>query len=76
MPEIYPPFTERYCFTGPNVAISCSVEWDSENEEYHAKSDNGFHGWSSHNEEQAALMCFLAWMTGIGGAFIKETAAV
>lgn len=61
--EIYPPFTTDFRFTGPTVAISCDVDYDSVEGEYHARGSNGlFHG-TSDTAEGAALNCFMAWMT-------------
>lgn len=71
MNEIYPPFTKYYGFTGPNVAISCNVDYDKENHEYVAKSSNGFHG-TGDSAEAAALNCFMAWMTPNRGWFRRD----
>lgn len=73
MNEVYPPFTEYWGFTGPNVAISCEVDYDREHEEYRATTSAGFHG-AGQTQEEAALACFSAWMTGKRGWFepLKE----
>lgn len=68
MAEVHGPFTPYYAFTGPNVAISCEVEWDEVEEQYHAKSSNGFHG-TGESRDAAALACFQAWLTRHKGWF-------
>lgn len=67
--EIHPPFTERWVLTGPDVAISCDVEWNAEEECFHARSSAGFHA-TGASEVDAALGCFTAWMTSRHAWFV------
>lgn len=68
---IYPPFTERYVFTGPDTAISCSVDYDREQECYIATSGEGFYG-AADSPDGAALACFTAWMTNTRGWYVPR----
>jgi hypothetical protein len=61
-----PPFTDNYRFTGPDVAISCKVEYDREQERYIARGGD-WTGFSARSEKAAALNCFRAWMLDEGG---------
>ena len=72
MGEVHAPFTPYYSFTGPNVAISCDVEWDDVDECYHAKNSVGFHG-TGDSRHEAALACFQAWLTNRKGWFDANT---
>lgn len=53
---------EHYSFSGPGVAISCEVVYDSDRECYVAKGDSGHVG-TADSRHAAALACFEAWMT-------------
>lgn len=68
MADVNAPFTENYRFTGPNVAISCEVDYDREQERYIAiGGGGGWTGFSAHSAHAAALNCFRAWMLDEGG---------
>jgi hypothetical protein len=54
--------SENYRFTGPNVAGSCSVEYDRERECWVATMDTGHVG-TADSKDGAALVCFEAWLT-------------
>ena len=62
--------SDRFTFTNGDhlrgelgtTALSCEVEWDKERKCWHA-TGSGFHGTSEY-KPQAALNCFVAWMSG------------
>jgi hypothetical protein len=58
-------FSEDFRFLGPNVAVSCVVEYDRERECYLAVADGGHggHRGTGHTAKAAALNCFRAWLT-------------
>lgn len=60
--KVYPPFTERYVFSGPSVAISCEVDFDKEEGCWTASSSAGFKS-TGESACGAALNLFKAWMT-------------
>jgi hypothetical protein len=66
-PAVAPWEREHYSFTGPGVAISCKVAYDSAEGCYVAapEQEGGRHvGKSMQSAHDAALACFQAWMTG------------
>lgn len=65
---------EDFRFTGPNVAISCVVEFDRERECYVAKADGGYggHRGTGDTKRVAALNCFRALMTNDHAWFERE----
>lgn len=70
------PFTDDYRFTGPNVAISCTVHYDREQERYVAGGGDGWFGFSSHSEKAAALNCFRAWLLDEGGFYERMSSLI
>lgn len=73
--EVFPPFTANWRFTGPDTAISCEVDYDTEEQCWIATSSAGFRG-AADSPEGAALACFEAWMTRRRAWFVPASEEV
>lgn len=63
MDSTKPPWEiNSYVFTGPGIAIRCTVNYDKEQECYVATGGAGHVG-ADHSAQGAALACFEAWCT-------------